>query len=101
MPMFGVGGIMGRSTNKIKSFDEFLTVGTQLGLNDVSAKEYMLKSKAFFSKQHRTKGGNGDLTLHEFMRMCVQHFKKENQDYYQFTNTVTQLFQFMDLNGTV
>lgn len=97
--MFGDAGIMGRRTDKIHTFDDFLTKGTQLGLHDVSAKEYMLKSKAFFAQQHRSKGGNGDMTLHEFMRLCVQSFKKENQDYYQFTNTVTQLFQFMDLNG--
>lgn len=98
VPIFGGNqGILSRSTNKLGSFDEFLALGERLKFHDMTAKDFMKHFNNYMIQLHG--GRQNDITLHEFIRLCVDTFKSEEQDYYEFVNAVIQIFQFMDLNG--
>jgi len=92
----GEGGILARETKRLTSFDEFLELGSNMGLNRISAKEFLRQRKEFFLAHSKA---YGDIMLHEFIRMTVEMFKREEDDYYEFVDGIIQLFQFMDING--
>ena len=92
----GAEGIIGRKLEKIKNFEEFLSVGARLGLNELTAKEFLVKTRAYFAAKHLT---FGDFTLHEFIRLGVDLFMTEADEYYDFTSAIIRVFQFMDQNS--
>ena len=94
----GAEGIIGRKLEKIKDFDEFLAVGARLGLNEYTAKEFLIKTRAYFASKNQTLG---DFTLHEFIRLGVDLFMTEADEYYDFTNAIIRVFQFMDQNSMI
>jgi len=91
----GERGILARNVRRLGSFDEFLALGERLGLTRVSPVAFIEHTKAYF---HLHKRELGDIYLHEFIRLCVEMFMKPEDNYYDFSYAITQIFQFMDLN---
>ena len=85
-------GLAGRKTQAIKSFQEFLDLRAKLGFHVLNVKEVILKIRESIGHIHF-------MTLDEFIMVFVDLFRGKFSNYYEFIDSLVQIFHFIDLNG--
>jgi len=84
-------GLAGRKTQAIKSFQEFLDLRAKLGFHVLNVKEVILKIRESIGHIHF-------MTLDEFIMVFVDLFRGKFSNYYEFIDSLVQIFHFIDLN---
>jgi len=85
-------GLQNRQTKALQSFQDFLDLRARLGFQLLSAKDVILKIRESIGHIHF-------MTLDEFIMVFVDLFRGKFANYYEFIDSLVQIFQFIDLNG--